>query len=102
MDAPVINPSDRHSTIRLTTDLWSTHYVDEPYNIEFGQIDKDASQEQENSGIPSGLTQLELLPDSTKITYDLEAAVSRQKTFFYQVSFQSIVGFTRTASDTGH
>ncbi len=36
MDAPIVNPSDRSAAVERTNDLWSTLYVSEPYNIEFG------------------------------------------------------------------
>jgi len=71
--------------------LWSTLYVSEPYNIDFGQTDNKPAQEDENSGISSSAKQLGIPADSKKITYDLEAAVFRQKTFFYQVSFSEHV-----------
>ncbi|KAG0565461.1 hypothetical protein KC19_8G192000 [Ceratodon purpureus] len=86
LDAPIINPLDKESAIKRTKDLWSTLYVDESYNIEFGLTDEKSSHEQEIGAISSGLKQLEIPSDLRKITYDLEAAVSRQKTFFYQVS----------------
>lgn len=89
MDAPIINPSDRPVAVNHTKDLWSALYVDEPYNVEFVQTDNKAVQEKESSRISSSLKQLAITSDSRKITYDLEAAVSRQKTFFYQVSVQS-------------
>jgi hypothetical protein len=90
LDAPIINPLDKESALKRTKDLWSTLYVDEPYNIGFCQTDEKPSQEQESNGISSGVQQLEIPSDLRKITYDLEAAVSRQKTFFYQVSFQIV------------
>jgi hypothetical protein len=88
LDAPIVNPSDRSAAVERTNDLWSTLYVGEPYNIEFGQTDKKPAQEEENySGISSSPKQPGIPPDSKRITYDLEAAVFRQKSFFYQVRF---------------
>lgn len=94
MDAPIINPSEESAAVERTSNLWSGLYADEPYDIEFGQTDNKPAQEEENSGIPSSSKQLGIPPDSKKITYDLEAAVFRQKTFFYQVSVSEHVSFT--------
>lgn len=93
LDAPIINPSDRIAAVERTNDLWSTLFVDEPYNIEFGQTGKKSVQEEDSIGISSIPKQLGISSDSKKITYDLEAAVFRQKTFFYQVSFSAHVVF---------
>lgn len=86
MDAPIVKFSERIAAVERTQELWSTLYVGESYNIQSGQSETKPAQEEESSGISSSHKELSVPTDLKKITYDLEAAVFRQKTFFYQVS----------------
>lgn len=86
LDAPIVKSSERSAAVERTQEFWSTLFVGEPYNIQFGHPENKPAQEEESSGIASSHKELQVPIDFKKITYDLEAAVFRQKTFFYQVS----------------
>lgn len=92
LDAPLINPANKDVAIQATMERWLNRYGDEPYNVDVdtspfesgsAKLVQTNDASENGAAIDSETQQMK----SRRITYDLADAVSRQKTFYFQVSF---------------
>ncbi len=88
LDTPVVNPADRETATDATRTLWQSKFQDEPYEVDISEArDAPVVQKQDCDGGNEALPTVIPSNVANRITYNLVDAVSRQKSFYYQVSF---------------
>jgi hypothetical protein len=88
LDTPVVNPADRETATDATRTLWQSKFQDEPYDVDISEArDAPVVQKQDCDGGNEALPTVIPSNVANRITYNLVDAVSRQKSFYYQVSF---------------
>jgi hypothetical protein len=88
LDTPVVNPADRETATDATRTLWQSKFQDEPYEVDISEArDAPVVEKQECDGGNEALPTVIPSNVANRITYNLVDAVSRQKSFYYQVSF---------------
>ena len=70
IDHAVMSLKDREEALRRSREIWDSMYPKEPFDV-----DLDASHD-----LSKKLKQF-----TSRLSYDLEAAIRRQRMFFYQV-----------------
>lgn len=117
LDAPLIHPADKQSATDATIYLWSSQFQDEPYNIDLSQFpclieetksaEHDFEENDERDESDEAVDFITLMEETTAIVYDLADAVSRQKSFYYQVQtfrifckWHCLISWSRNAQHT--
>ncbi|CAK9206020.1 unnamed protein product [Sphagnum troendelagicum] len=92
LDTPVVNPAERQTATDATRTLWQSKFQDEPYEVDISEArDAPVVQKQDCDGGNEALPTVIPSNVANRITYNLVDAVSRQKSFYYQVSQPHVV-----------
>jgi hypothetical protein len=92
LDTPLVNPADRETATDATRTLWQSKFQDEPYEVDISEArDAPVVQKQDCDGGNEALPTVVPSNVANRITYNLVDAVSRQKSFYYQVSQPHVV-----------
>ena len=78
IDHAVMSLKDREEALRRSREIWDSMYPKEPFDVDLDYASHDSSKK--------------IKQFTSRLSYDLEAAIRRQRMFFYQVKIADCRG----------
>ena len=72
IDHAVMSLKDREEALRRSREIWDSMHQKEPFDVDLDQAHHESSHKKTKQF-------------TSRLSYDLEAAIRRQRMFFYQV-----------------